>query len=99
MSAQGAEVGWGAVGQGRDPLLTGVNLKVMKGERVLVLGPNGAGKSTLLKAIAGAISPHAGPWTLHTSSTCSGNVTVELRRIRICGRMVLAVRCYGFNAL
>lgn len=75
MSAQGAEVGWGAVGQGRDPLLTGVNLKVMKGERVLVLGPNGAGKSTLLKAIAGTTSLHVE----YTVSICSETILRLLR--------------------
>ena len=37
----------------KDPLLTGVKLKVEKGQRVLVLGPNGAGKTTLLKVLSG----------------------------------------------
>ena len=46
-------MGWGEPNGQRDPLLTGVKLKVEKGQRVLVLGPNGAGKTTLLKVISG----------------------------------------------
>ena len=46
-------VGWGEPNGSKDPLLTGVKLKVEKGQRVLVLGPNGAGKTTLLKVISG----------------------------------------------
>jgi putative ATP-binding cassette transporter len=40
------------------PLLTGLDLAVPQGARVLVKGPSGSGKSTLLRAIAG-IWPHA----------------------------------------
>lgn len=53
-------MGWGEPNGQRDPLLTGVKLKVEKGQRVLVLGPNGAGKTTLLKVISGQYS-HATP--------------------------------------
>ena len=49
-------MGWGQPNGQRDPLLTGVKLKVEKGQRVLVLGPNGAGKTTLLKVISGQYS-------------------------------------------
>ncbi|GLC40935.1 hypothetical protein PLESTB_000965000 [Pleodorina starrii] len=71
----GAVVGWGPApeqqqqgeGAGVDapkPLLSGVNLVIRRGQRVLVLGPNGAGKSTLLKAIGGSLPLWGGSRTL-----------------------------------
>jgi ATP-binding cassette subfamily F protein 3 len=36
------------------PILRG-NIKLERGQRVVVLGPNGAGKSTLLKSLAGTL--------------------------------------------
>ena len=56
---QDASIGWGEPNGLKDPLLTGVKLKVEKGQRVLVLGPNGAGKTTLLKVLSG--TPNC-PW-------------------------------------
>jgi len=53
---QDASIGWGEPNGLKDPLLTGVKLKVEKGQRVLMLGPNGAGKTTLLKVLSG--TPH-----------------------------------------
>ena len=43
-------------GYGQEPVISGVDLSVAKGEVVLVAGPNGAGKSTLLKALTGSLS-------------------------------------------
>ncbi len=45
---------------GVTPALVRVDLRVERGESVLVRGPNGAGKSTLLRLIATAISPTYG---------------------------------------
>ncbi len=53
MRMQDASIGWGEPNGLKDALLTGVKLKVEKGQRVLVLGPNGAGKTTLLKVLSG----------------------------------------------
>ncbi len=39
------------------PALSGVNLSVAAGERLVLLGPNGCGKSTLQKVLAGLIFP------------------------------------------
>jgi branched-chain amino acid transport system ATP-binding protein len=41
-------------------VLTGISLKVPKGNVVAVLGSNGAGKSTLLKSLSGLVPPRPG---------------------------------------
>jgi ATP-binding cassette, subfamily F, member 3 len=43
-----------------EPVLAGVDLTVLHGERVGVVGENGAGKSVLLKALVGEIPPTEG---------------------------------------
>jgi ABC-2 type transport system ATP-binding protein len=42
------------------PVLLGINLRVERGEVVVVLGPNGMGKSTLLGVMAGVLAPQHG---------------------------------------
>src|ERR1700751_5944667 len=42
------------------PAVVRVDLRVERGEVVLVRGPNGAGKSTLLRIVATALSPTYG---------------------------------------
>lgn len=43
-----------------DPVLTGVDLCVERGERIALTGSNGAGKSTLLHIMVGLLKPDAG---------------------------------------
>jgi ATP-binding cassette subfamily F protein 3 len=43
-----------------DPVLLGVDLTVLHGERVGVVGANGAGKSVLVKTLVGALEPAEG---------------------------------------
>ena len=48
--------GWGWRHAGRTrPAVSGLDLDIRPGERVLVLGPSGAGKSTLMHALAGVL--------------------------------------------
>lgn len=62
--ARGGErvVELGAVGVelGDRPILAGVDLTVLRGERVGIVGDNGAGKSILLRVLAGDLAPTAG---------------------------------------
>src|SRR3982751_4484170 len=41
-------------------VLAGVDLVVLRGERVVVVGPRGSGKSTLVLVAAGVLRPDAG---------------------------------------
>ena len=45
---------------GTEPALSGVSLRVRKGEYVGIVGPNGGGKSTLLRLLNGLLLPEAG---------------------------------------
>jgi len=42
------------------PVLSAVDFRFQRGEKVGVLGPNGAGKSTFLKLLAGELNPDQG---------------------------------------
>ena len=45
---------------GGNELIQGLNVELLRAERLIIAGPNGTGKSTLLKVIAGRIKPSAG---------------------------------------
>ena len=45
---------------GETPIIRGVNLEVIKGERHAIIGPNGAGKSTLFNLITGKFPVSSG---------------------------------------
>lgn len=45
---------------GNSTILSGIALKVEKGEVVTLIGPNGSGKTTMLKAISGLVPVHSG---------------------------------------
>jgi energy-coupling factor transport system ATP-binding protein len=47
-------------GEQRREALRGIDLRISRGERVVLMGHNGAGKSTLLRTAAGLIEPRRG---------------------------------------
>src|SRR5258706_5606682 len=45
---------------GPQPVLNGVNLKIDRGERIVIIGRSGGGKSILLKHLIGLLTPDSG---------------------------------------
>lgn len=45
---------------GCKPLIKGLSLDILRGERIGVIGPNGCGKSTLIRLLMGRLSPTSG---------------------------------------
>ncbi|HPF24953.1 MAG TPA: ATP-binding cassette domain-containing protein [Steroidobacteraceae bacterium] len=45
---------------GEHCVVRGLDLRVMRGDRLGLIGPNGAGKTTLIKLIVGALAPDSG---------------------------------------
>jgi len=45
---------------GNSEIIRGINLAVLRGERIAIIGPNGAGKSTMFNLISGRFAPTAG---------------------------------------
>lgn len=48
-------------------ILRGLDLRVLRGDRVAFVGPNGVGKTTLLKMLVGEVAPDSGTVTLGTN--------------------------------
>ena len=65
--------------------LTGIDLAVQPGERVLVTGPNGSGKSTLAWILAGLILPTEGVAAIdgRALSDAIGTVTIAFQHARL----------------
>jgi ATP-binding cassette subfamily F protein uup len=49
------------------PIVEGLSLRIMRGDRLGLIGPNGAGKSTLLRLILGHLAPDTGSVRLGTN--------------------------------
>lgn len=47
-----------------NPLLTGINLFIRAGQRIVLTGPNGAGKTSFIRTIVGKLPPLAGSFRL-----------------------------------
>ena len=63
LEASGISKGYGQ-GEHRLAVLTELDLRVERGERIAILGPSGSGKSTLLHCLAGLDEPDAGVVTI-----------------------------------
>jgi branched-chain amino acid transport system ATP-binding protein len=70
------------VTRGPTPILRGLSLDVLQGERLAIIGPNGAGKSTLFNAISGAVSIAQGGVYFHDRSL-RGMAVHEIRRMGV----------------
>ncbi len=62
---------------GEKEVLRGVNLKILKGETLVIIGPSGCGKSVMLKHIVGLMNPDEGEILIE------GNNIVKMRESEV----------------
>ncbi|MGI6099440.1 MAG: ATP-binding cassette domain-containing protein [Kiritimatiellia bacterium] len=55
--------GLGFAYPGKAPIVQGLDLRILKGERIGIIGPNGSGKTTLLRLLTGRLEPASGSVT------------------------------------
>jgi ABC-type polar amino acid transport system ATPase subunit len=72
---EGLEQSYGAL-----PVLKGIDLRVNKGERIVICGPSGSGKSTLIRCINGLETIKSG--TIFVTDVSSGDHLTLLKDIR-----------------
>lgn len=65
---------------GENKVLSGVNLTIRRGERVVFMGPNGAGKSTLIKILLGVYEADSGR-VVRDAKLKTGYYTQELENL------------------
>ncbi len=64
ISVKEAELGYERADDQITPILHGINLSILPGQRIGILGANGQGKSTLIKTLAGSLPLLSGRITL-----------------------------------
>jgi ATP-binding cassette subfamily F protein uup len=72
---------------GERPIVRGLDLRVLRGDRLGIVGPNGAGKSTLLNMLTGVLAPDTGRIKLGTNLNV---ITLDQQRATLDPRVTLA---------
>jgi ATP-binding cassette subfamily F protein uup len=77
---------------GGRPIVKGLTLRLLRGDRLGIVGPNGAGKTTLLKLLTGLESPDSGSIKLGTNLNI---ITLDQQRAALDPKMTLASTLTG----
>ncbi|WP_223291142.1 ATP-binding cassette domain-containing protein [Streptomyces avicenniae] len=81
-----------AHGPAADPVVSGLDLTLHRGEHLAVVGPSGIGKSTLTALLAGTLAPDRG------TALLAGRAVAELDRRELAGlRALLPQEAYVFS--
>ena len=72
---------------GGRPIVKGLTLRLLRGDRLGIVGPNGAGKTTLLKLLTGLETPDSGTIKLGTNLNI---ITLDQQRATLDPKMTLA---------
>lgn len=79
--------------------VSGVTLKVEKGDIFGLVGPDGAGKTTLLRMACGLINPTSGRVTLFSGKKDAGSFGYMPQRFSLCGDLTVMENIDFFGSL